>query len=269
MKNVNNYTLSLTCFLISSLMLANSVSVVSAANQNPGAVTKKMTEKDNQATKAESNQKTTEKRKQVVSEAVATLRETQDALTQLDEGKSKEALSSLERATGKLEIVLAREPKLALLPIDVRMASTDLYASIDTVKMAKQQAEKLLRDGKVQEARAILQHLVSETIVSTTNLPVATYPGALKRAAKLIDENKIPEAKQTLQTALDTLVVTDVVIPIPVARAKISLAKADELAKLSNRTAPQNKQLTDLVTAADTDIKFAEELGFRFVPQRD
>ena len=266
MKKLDSYKVSFTRFLMSSVLLASSISIVSAANPNPGAATKTANEKANQATRAEarteSNEKATEKRKEVLSEAVSTLRETQDALAELDAGKTKEALSSLERATGKLEIVLAREPRLALLPVAVRMVSTDIYATIDTVKAAKLQAEKQLREGQVQAARALLQHLASETIVSTTNLPVATYPGALKKAAKLIDENKVPDAKQVLQTAMDTLVVTEVVIPMPVARAKAYLAKADELAKLPNRTAPQNKQLTDLVTAADTAIKFAEELGY-------
>ena len=66
---------------------------------------------EDKATKAEttkrSAQKTTDKRKEIVSEAVSTLRETQDALKLLDDGKSKEALYAVERATGKLEIILA------------------------------------------------------------------------------------------------------------------------------------------------------------------
>lgn len=258
---------SLTLFLIYPLTIGGSFSGVMAANPVPASAAKQEAGKvDNQATKAEtkaeSTQKASEKRKQVVTEAVSTLRETQDALKELDEGKNKDSLASLERATGKLEIVLAREPKLALVPIDVRMTSSDLYASIDTVKGAKQQAEKLMREGRIQAARAILQNLASEAIISTTNLPMATYPAALKKAAKLIDENKTAEAKEVLQAALDTLVVTDVVIPLPVVRAKAFLEKADALAKTSNRTAQQNKQLSDLVTAADTNIKFAEELGY-------
>lgn len=221
---------------------------------------------EDKATKAEtvkrSDQKTTDKRKEIVSEAVSTLRETQDALKLLDEGKSKEALSALERATGKLEIVLARDPKVSLVPIDVRVLTSNIYSSLDAIKKAKQDAEKALREGRVQEARSILAALASETVISTTNIPLATYPSALKKAAKLIDENKNGEAKKVLQTALDTLVVTDVVIPLPVVGARINLEKAEMLAKKKNRTAQENKELTERVSAADAEIKYAQELGY-------
>ncbi len=221
---------------------------------------------EDKATKAEtvkrSDQNTTDKRKEIVSEAVSTLRETQDALKLLDEGKSKEALSALERATGKLEIVLARDPKVSLVPIDVRVLTSNIYSSLDAIKKAKQDAEKALREGRVQEARSILAALASETVISTTNIPLATYPSALKKAAKLIDENKNGEAKKVLQTALDTLVVTDVVIPLPVVGARINLEKAEMLAKKKNRTAQENKELTERVSAADAEIKYAQELGY-------
>ncbi len=221
---------------------------------------------DLKASKTETTQKTVkktaDKRKEIVEEAVSTFRETQDALKDLDEGKNKEALACLERATGKLDILLARDPKVALIPIDVRVVTSDVYGSLDAIKKARQEAQKLLVDGQVQQARRILANLGSEMIISTTNLPVASYPAALKNAAKLIDENKVSEAKEVLQTALNTMVVTDVVIPLPVVHAQIALEKADELAKNAKRTEDQNKQLTELLNGADEDIKFAEALGY-------
>jgi len=213
-------------------------------------------------TSKRSEQKTTDKRKEIVSEAVSTLRETQDALKLLDDGKNKEALAAVERATGKLEIVLARDPKVSLVPIDVRVVTTNIYSSIDAIKKAKQDAEKALKEGRVQVARSLLSALASETVISTSNIPLATYPGALKKAAKLIDENKPGEAKEVLQTALDTLVITDVVVPLPIVGARIDLEKAEELAKKKNRTQQENKQLSDLITGADTQIKYAQELGY-------
>jgi hypothetical protein len=41
---------------------------------------------------------------------VAALRETQNALAAIDRNKTDDAIAALERATGKLEIVLARTP---------------------------------------------------------------------------------------------------------------------------------------------------------------
>jgi hypothetical protein len=46
----------------------------------------------------------------LVDEAVAAVRETQNALTAIDQNKNDDAIAALERATGKLEIVLARTP---------------------------------------------------------------------------------------------------------------------------------------------------------------
>ncbi len=221
---------------------------------------------EDNATQAEttkrSEQKTTDKRKEIVSEAVSTLRETQDALKLLDDGKNKDALAAVERATGKLEIVLARDPKVSLVPIDVRVVTTDIYGSLDTIKKAKQDAKKALDEGHVQVARNLLAALASETVISTSNIPLATYPTALKKAAKLIDENKTAEAKTVLQAALDTLVVTDVVVPLPVARARINLDKAEELAKKKNRTQQENKELSGYITSADAQINYAQELGY-------
>jgi len=213
-------------------------------------------------TKKETTQKTTDKRKEIVEEAVLSLRETQDALKHLDSGKNKEALAALERATGKLEIVLARDPKVALVPVDVKASTNDVYGSLDAIKKARQEAEKLLKEGRLQEARRILQNFGSETVISTANLPVATYPAALKKAAKLIDENKTSEAKEVLQTALNTLVVNDLIVPLPVLRAQVSLEKADDIAKMKTRSADKNKQLTDLINTADQEIKVAEALGY-------
>lgn len=246
-------TLIATTVCVSHLNIANSAY----------AATQKTDEK---ATKAETSkrsaQKTTDKRKEIVSEAVSTLRETQDALKLLDEGKSKDALAAVERATGKLEIVLARDPKVSLVPIDVRVVTNDIYGSLDAIKKAKLSAHTALNQGRVQDARNILSGLVSETVISTSNIPLATYPSALKKAAKFIDENKISEAKSVLQTALDTLVVTDVVVPLPVVRARINLERAEELSQKKNRTDKENKELSELVATADMQIKYAQELGY-------
>jgi hypothetical protein len=37
--------------------------------------------------------------------------------------------------------------------------------------------------------------LASETVISTANIPLATYPDAIKEAVRLIDQNKTEEAK--------------------------------------------------------------------------
>lgn len=255
-----------TAGLLAGLSIATSISLCAGSYTGlyaaPAASQKFQLRATKTDTKKETAQKTNDKRKEIVEEAVSSLRETQDALKNLDVGKNKEALASLERATGKLEIVLARDPKVALIPVDVKAVTSDVYGSVDAIRNARQEAEKLLKEGRLQEARRILQNFGSETVISTANLPVATYPAALKKAAKLIDENKIAEAKEVLQTALNTLVVTDLVVPLPVLRAQVSLQKADDIAKMKTRSPEKNKQLTELINTADQEIKVAEALGY-------
>ena len=248
------------------LLLAASISLISidfcgnvSANAAETTTTHKATKTD---IKKHTLQKTLNKRKEIVEEAVSSIRETQDALKQLEGGKTKEAQASIERATGKLEILLARDPNVALVPIDVRILTEDVSEGLDGIKKAREEAAVDLKDGRVQEARAILDDLISESVISTTSLPLATYPTALKSAAKFIDENKVNEAKECLQTALDTLEVSEAVIPLPILRSAIVLDKADELVKIAKRTPEQNKELSDLITAADDEIKIAEVLGY-------
>jgi YfdX protein len=80
--------------------------------------------------------------------------------------------------------------------------------------------------GRFQEARRLMGSLASETVVSVSNIPLATYPAAIKEAAKLIDQNKSSEAKGVLQTALNTQVLTETIIPLPVVKAQTSLKEA-------------------------------------------
>ncbi|MGL1204106.1 YfdX family protein, partial [Vibrio parahaemolyticus] len=47
---------------------------------------------------------------------MAAVSETGNALKALDEGKKDDALADLEKTTGKLELILARDPQLTLAP---------------------------------------------------------------------------------------------------------------------------------------------------------
>jgi YfdX protein len=202
------------------------------------------------------------KRKTLMADATNAIRETQNALKLLDDGKTKPAIEALERATGKLEIILARDPSLTLAPTDVHVNTVDIQGGVDAVKKLARQAEVLLKDGRLQEARRLLAYAASETVVSVTNIPLATYPRALKDAAKLIDENKTNEAKRVLQTALDTQVVTDTIIPLPVLNAGESLNAAEKLAEKNNRSKDENARLKASLDGARSQLELAEALGY-------
>src|SRR6202043_1589396 len=68
-----------------------------------------------------------EKRATLLKDAISALDETRNALAALDRGDKQGALSALERATGKLDLVVARDPKLAMAPVSVNTTMFDLY----------------------------------------------------------------------------------------------------------------------------------------------
>ena len=205
---------------------------------------------------------TEEKRKSLVAEATDAIRETQDALRLLDQSKRKAAVAALERATGRLDLILARDPKLALAPAGVHVVTVDLQEGIDEVKKVRVAAEALMAEGRVQEARHVLQNLASETVISVANIPLATYPAAIQEAARLIDQGKTDEAKRVLRTALNTQVITNTIIPRPVVSAGESLKVAESLAEKKGRTADENKRLSTSLAEARHHLEFAQALGY-------
>ncbi|EPC0083353.1 TPA: heat resistance protein YfdX1, partial [Escherichia coli] len=202
------------------------------------------------------------KRAELAQDAITALAKTHEALILLDAKKTKEALAALELASGKLELVLAREPKLALAPVDVSVITHDIHADVESVKKAVKLSRELLGDGEVQKARPIVANLASEIVIETDNLPMATYPAAIKSAARLVDSGKIDEAKAELARALNTLVVTQVVLPLPVLRAEAAIAKAEKLAETDKRDAKQNEELSTLLSSVRTEIELAQILGY-------
>lgn len=205
---------------------------------------------------------TAEKRKQITAEAISAVGETRNALKDLDEGKKDEALAALEKTTGKLELILVRDPQLTLAPTNVNEVTTSVLADTDKVRQFRREAQRLLDDGQVQAARHLLQGLASETVIRVTNIPLGTYPDAIKQAAKLIDDGKQDDAKKVLQTALNTLVITDTIIPLPVAATQAMLKDAQQLAEKKDRSVDENKKLSDLLTASRGQLEYAEALGY-------
>lgn len=203
-----------------------------------------------------------EKRKDISEEAMAALRETENALIALDENKPDEAVAALERATGKLTVLLAREPGLALAPTAMRLTTRDVLSTLDEIHELRDQAEDLLEDGEVQKAREILAGLASEIVIGVTSLPLASYPEAVKAAIPLIDKGKIDEAKAALQSALNTLVVTEHVIPIPILRAELILKDAEPLAENESRSKDERQELTELLENARYQVELAKALGY-------
>lgn len=201
-------------------------------------------------------------RRELLQDAVTALQETENALIAIDQNKQKEAIAALERATGKLEILLARTPTLALAPVDVTAVTYDVLGDVKDVEALREQAEEAIEQGRLQEARRLIGDLASETVVSTSNLPLATYPAAIKSAAALLAEGKPQEAKAVLQTALGTIVVRETIAPLPLARAQAAIGQARSLSEKANRSAAENARLRSLLATAREQVRLGQALGY-------
>ena len=217
------------------------------------------------ATKAESNKAVAEakakvqkeqKELKIVKEAVEAVALTQKVLVELDKGKTDQAIKDLEKAIGKLEVVLSAPNAPALIPIDSSIEVVDLPGTLEDIKTAIITAKALLKENKIQQARLILDTLRSEIVLKVINLPLASYPAALKLAAKFLHENRLNEAKAVLHDALATFVEVDMITPIPLLQAIHLVEVAQSVAK------KDKKKALDMLEAAKLALKRAEALGY-------
>jgi len=166
-------------------------------------------------------------------------------------------LAAIEQATGKINILLARNPATALIPVSLEVEVIDAapHDSKAIAEIAKN-ASKAVDDKNYPAARVLLYALTSEIRVRTYNLPLATYPAALQEAAHLLDQKEPLEASKVLLTALDTLMAVDRVTPLPLFLAR----EAIEQAKAKSRTDKAMAQT--LVETAKKETERAKELGY-------
>ncbi|HHK74658.1 MAG TPA: YfdX family protein [Rhizobiales bacterium] len=204
----------------------------------------------------------TKSQKKAIKSAVSALLSTQKAIVMLDKKDAKKAMENLEKAVGKIEVVLALSPDLSLAPINISSEIVDMKKDVKGVKKARDEAVKLLREGRVQDARLLLSGLASEAVIHVSSIPLATYPQAIKKAIPLIEKGKLKEAKEALLLAVGTVVVEDTVIPLPVVRADDYLLRAEKLAEKVDRSPKEGKQLSALLKAAHGELEFAEVLGY-------
>ena len=190
-------------------------------------------------------------------DAAAAIQETHNALKAIAEGNKDQALAAIERATGKINVLVARKPSTGLLPVDAQVTVIDAAPiDIGAIRQIAKAAERAVKDRDYPEARVLLYNLTSEIRVRTYHLPLATYPAALDTAARLLDQGKNREAEAALRTALNTLVVIDRVLPIPIvtAQAEINAAEAQR-----DKDKPSAQRA---LAVARAELERARELGY-------
>ena len=199
----------------------------------------------------------TKGQKTIDKDAVSAIEEAQRAVKAIADGKNDQAIAAIERATGKINILLARKPSTAMLPVDTAVEIVDpAPKDPDAIRALSAEAEKALGNKNYPKARTLLDQLASEIRIRTYLLPLASYPAAMQEAARLLDQKKAEDAKQVLLTALNTLQVVDAPIPIPVALAKAAVANA-QAQRDKNKAAAQSQ-----LAMAKANIERAKNLGY-------
>jgi len=192
----------------------------------------------------------------LAAEAIDSLKHAKDAFLALKQKDAKKATEELEKAIGKLEVILAAKDAPEFLPIDNVIRVQEFVGTAKDVDMAVKTAKDLLDDGKVQQARAILLPLTSEIDVTVVSLPLASYPDALKLAAKYVHDDQLDKAKEVLYIALSTFTEVTQVVPIP-------LFESADLIAAASRVAKENKtQALKYLDAASDALDVAEKLGY-------
>jgi len=200
------------------------------------------------------------KETQNVKEAIQIIGETNNVLKYIAEDKTKEAKEELAKLIGELEILMTRDPSVALIPVSVGYQVKDAVVDIPTVYEITGAAEEAMEDGYYQVARRLLDGLSSEMIVKTSYLPLATYPDAMRLSAALLEEGKKEEATVILLRALNTLVIQEQTIPLPVLRAE-EFIKLGALAMAGDEKDKKDVALLYLDNA-DYQLQLAEAMGY-------
>ena len=233
----------LTSIAVAGLLATNSFAIdAKTAQVNKNAVIK-----------AEKN---AQQSNQLVNEAISAIRNTQDALVYLNGKDTKRAISALKKAIGDLAVVLNAPNAPYLLPVDINFEAYQFQGDIKNVAKLVKQAKNLVEENKLPEAREVLNTLRDEIVIKTINLPLATYPAALKLAIKYINEGKIKEAKEVLAMALSTLVEIKTIIPIPLVKAQNLIIAASKIVKKDKQEAIK------YLEEAKHQLKLGEILGY-------
>ncbi len=244
---------TISTLVLVSMLSSGALWASSGENTNP---TQAQSSSVKEAIQKEQQKQTTLLEK-VNTNVVAGMEHVLKAIKLLEEKKDDEALSALETAVGKFEIALAAEPDLKLAPVDGYVTLFDLVATPDFIKQQIKEVQKLLDEGKVQEARILLSSLRDEMVISTVYMPMGTYPDAIRLAVKYLRDKKRDQAIATLDTTVNSLVTKSTSIPLGLIRAKSLIEQASKLDKDKGK-----EKILKLVKAAREQLEVANLLGY-------
>jgi len=254
------YKIAVNSALIALASMPITANVLAAEDNNQHSVSSIPTDNSAQLHKlkalAEHNQ-------QIVNTAKEAVMGTQQALLNLEKNDSANALTSLQEVSKKLEQIIANNPALVLVAADIEVDVIDFKGNAGVVEQKVKQAADLLNHGKLQAGRMVIDELASEMDITTVNIPLKTFPAAIKDAIGKINVGKAQDVMPILDEALNSLVEETEIIPLPLLRAESLLLNASELEQKSDLSKEKNREeVLKLVDAAKEKIKIAQLLGY-------
>jgi hypothetical protein len=257
------------------LLLLSSILVLSACNSGENKKTIKDVEKGNIPEKEQSLEMSEDsldaaivadvmgeiiqRRSGIAKEALTVVAETQNLLQLIEANKNDEAIKYGHQLIGKLEVLLAKDPSLSLIPVDVNFQKNELITDIKTVRELVKSAEDAMDDGYYQLAGDLLGNLHSEMIINSMYIPTVTYPEAIKAAVALLEDGRVADAKSILQEVLGTIVVEKTILPLPVLKAEQMIIEAAKVDSVSHDNAAK---VVNLLKNAKYQLLLAEEMGY-------
>ncbi len=197
---------------------------------------------------------------ELTKEGLAAIEATIKARDAIKKGDQDIALNHIETAVGKIEVLLAREPELALIPISSVVRTEEFLGDIKTIKTIKSRIQKAINNGQFQLAKDEIANLGSEVRIETTNIPTISYPLALKASALLIDDGENNLALENLQSVLNTLMINEKVFPLPVIKAEVMI---NEALSVDNNSAENQDKIDQLLLNIEYQLLLSKELGYK------
>jgi hypothetical protein len=208
---------------------------------------------------ADMQQEIVKQKVELTKEALSAVTKTQKLLVEIDKGDTKTAIKKGKELIGDLEVLLAKDPSLALVPVNVTFQKEEFVADINTVKETTKLAKQAVNKGYYRVASDLLKDLRSEMVINTFLIPTATYPEAIKAAVVALESNDKELAKVILLNVLNTVVVEKVVLPLPVLKAEQMIIEA---ATIDAKDHENVEQVIGLLSNAEYQLQLAEALGY-------
>lgn len=208
---------------------------------------------------ADFDQEIIKRKVELTEEALTTIKETENLLKLVEDKNKKKAIKKGKELIGSLELILAKDPTLALIPVNVDYVKEALVTDIAVVRSTTKAAKKAMDDGYYRVASDLLKDLRSEMIINTYLIPTATYPSAISEATLMVEEDDFEKAAITLQKLLGTIVIQKTVLPLPVLNAEQMVIEAESIDKKDHENVDK---VINLLKNADYELQLAEELGY-------